>query len=164
MRLPAFSCTVITLAAVTFGLVATVDTSPAPTSAAHHKQSAFVHLTNPTLVDGHVLPEGGYLIVHDERKMANGEPCTSFFCFDAERGWSEVVSFQCNPVDREPVDRITLTMVPTTPGEPGGTIAVDKLIEYQFAGETEGHGVPEERFVAGPNGSATHPHAILSAR
>jgi hypothetical protein len=146
------------------GLVATVDTAPRTSTANTEKQSAFAHFTNPTLVSGQVLPEGGYLIVHDERKMAKGEPCTSFFCFDAEHGWIEVVSFQCVPVEREPVNRVTLTLVPTTPGESGGTTAVDKLIEYQFAGETEGHGVPGELVVSGPHDTFDSGDSTANAR
>src|SRR5437879_6398475 len=102
----------------------------------NHKQSAIVHFTNPTLVAGEVLAAGEYLIVHDDDKMARGGPCTTFFCLDADKGWTEAVSFYCRPVDRDPVDRTSLDLVTTTVEEYLRGSAVDKLIEYQFAGDT----------------------------
>lgn len=121
-------------------------------SAVHaQKQSAIIHLTNPTLVNGHVLPEGEYLIVHDDDKMARGGPCTSFFCFDTEQGWSEVVSFHCRPIKRDIADKTMLTIETLSLDERvmSGLGVIEKLTEYQFAGDSEGHGVPEDQFVSG---------------
>jgi hypothetical protein len=134
-------------------LLATIGVTAAGT-AAKHKETAIVHFTNPTLVAGQVLPEGEYLIAHDDDMMARGGPCTTIFCFDVQKGWTEVVSFHCRPVAREKAGRTTLDMVVTTAEERANGGAVDKLIEYQFAGDTEGHGVPEARVT---RGESSHP-------
>jgi hypothetical protein len=106
-------------------------------------RSGFVNLTNPTEVDGVILDEGQYLIVHDEVKMASGQACTTIYCLDPQRGWRGVVSFHCNPVQRSIVDRPTLTIVPGgIARHENGVRKFDRLVEYQLAGESEGHGVP----------------------
>ena len=113
-------------------------------SLASARRSGFVNLTNPTDVDGVILDAGQYVIVHDDLKMAKGEACTTLYCLDPERGWKAVVSFHCIPVLRPMVDRTTLTIVPGGVARDGkGLRSVDRLVEYQLAGELEGHGVPE---------------------
>lgn len=142
MRMATFAGVVLIVAGLS---VSAVGTTNVGTSSTRHKQSAIVHFTNPTLVAGRVLAEGEYLIVHDDDRMTLGQACTTVFCFDSERGWTEAVSFHCRPVEREKVERTSLTFVSATPEERAGGAAVDKLLEYQFAGDTEGHGVPDDR-------------------
>ena len=79
---------------------------------------------------------GPVLIVHDMKKMANGEPCTTFYRFDPAYGpKEELVSFHCIPKRSAKLDT---TMFKTVTIEPG----VKTLVEYQIAGDEEAHGVP----------------------
>ena len=110
------------------------------------KQSALVVLANPTKVSGYLLAGGQYLIVHDDAKIANGEPCTTFYRGDKEDPREVAVSFHCKPVQRNVPVRTSLTL---TDGESEGCTFAgsgwkpEKLTEYQFAGDSEGHGVPD---------------------
>lgn len=96
---------------------------------------AIVNLTSPVQLGDQFLM-GKYLIVHDDAKMARGEACTSIYRFDPARGpREEVVSFHCVPSQRDVCANTTLTV-----RDRG--IDVPKLLEYQFAGDAEVHGVP----------------------
>jgi hypothetical protein len=109
-------------------------------------RSGFVNLTNPTEVGGVILDAGQYVIVHDEVKMASGLACTTIYCLDPQRGWRAVVTFHCDPVQRPIVDRPMLTIVPGGIARAdNGVRRIDRLVEYQLAGESEGHGVPQGR-------------------
>lgn len=102
------------------------------------RQWAAVYLDQPTLI-GSTIVQGPVLFVHDDEKMARGEPCTSVQLFDPGVGPSEeIASFHCLPVRREVVQRFT---VRTRPNTEMGVGCV--LTEYQFAGDPEGHGVPQ---------------------
>jgi len=82
------------------------------------------------------LVSGTVLVVHDDAKMARGEPCTTFYRFDKVKGQQEaLVSFHCKPRRAEAVGTATFATVPTDVG-------IKRLVEYQLAGETEAHGVP----------------------
>lgn len=101
------------------------------------RQWAAVYLDQKTLI-GSTIVQGPVVFVHDEAKMARGEPCTSIFLFEPGSGpGEEIASFHCIPV-RRPVAR--RFMVTTQPNEELGFGCV--LTEYQFAGDAEGHGVP----------------------
>ena len=125
----------ILMAVLGAGAVATTGDGVAPA-----KQWAAVTFINAVKVDQMALM-GPYLIVHDADKMARGEPCTTFYKFDPKKGPQEaVVTFMCVPVHRKVVNRTTLTIVSQlNPSD------VQTLKEYQFAGDTEGHGVPVSR-------------------
>src|SRR5262245_18812628 len=101
------------------------------------RQWAAVYLDQKTLI-GSTIVQGPVLFVHDEAKMARGEPCTSIFLFEPGSGpLEEIASFHCIPVPRPIARRFTVTMQPNV--ELGfGCV----LTEYQFAGDAEGHGVP----------------------
>ena len=102
-------------------------------------QSAIVHFERPTWVAGEVLI-GTYVIMHDEVKMTWGEPCTTLYRVGTRtRPLEEVVSFHCIPHERTVVPSFRST-VRSAPGF--GIDAFDTLTEYQFAGDSEGHGVP----------------------
>jgi hypothetical protein len=106
------------------------------------RQWAITYLTEPTLI-GATIAQGAVLFVHDEKKMARGEPCTSISLFDPLRGpVEEIASFHCIPRPRTVVTTFT---VRTRPNDETGLGCV--LTEYQFAGEAEGHGVPSSAFV-----------------
>lgn len=103
--------------------------------AASDKQWSIVNLLKPVLVN-RTLVSGPLLIVHDDEKMQRGEPCTTFYRFDQEKGPKEaLVSFHCTPRRTTAATQTTLTTAATDTG-------VAKLVEYQLAGETEAHGVP----------------------
>jgi hypothetical protein len=101
------------------------------------RQWAVAYLEEPTLV-GSTIVQGPVLFVHDNLKMARGEPCTSVSLFDPLRGpVEEIVAFHCMPRPRGIVRKFTMR---TQPNRELGFGCI--LTEYQFAGETEGHGVP----------------------
>jgi hypothetical protein len=106
------------------------------------QQSAIVRFEHPTCVAGEMLM-GTYAIVHDKGKMARGEPCTALYRARGRMGpLDQVVSFHCIPRERTVVPSFT-TIIGVNP-----VLGVDTLIEYQFAGDSEGHGVPILAFAA----------------
>ena len=101
-------------------------------------QEAVTYLTEPTLI-GSTMVQGPVRFVHDDRRMARGEPCTSVYVVEPGKGrGEEIASFHCVPRERTSVGRFT---VKTRPNLELGFGCI--LTEYQFAGDTEGHGVPE---------------------
>ena len=106
-------------------------------SVAPAKQSAIVNFMEPVSVNGNLLM-GSYLIVHDEGKMARGEPCTTFYRFDRSKGpREEEVTFMCRPEQRTVCDKTTFSVVRDSLTDP-----TRRLVEFQFAGDSEGHGIP----------------------
>jgi hypothetical protein len=120
---------------VAFTTLGTLTTGDATSAAS--RQSAVVWLKEPTLIVSTIV-QGPVLFTHDAAKMANGEACTAVYLL--ERGKTrneEVASFHCIPTARKAAPKFTLRTEPNL--ELGfGCI----LKEYQFAGDTEGHGVP----------------------
>jgi hypothetical protein len=108
-------------------------------SAAHvapGKQWAIVNFRDPIAISGQYLM-GQFIIVHDDARMARGEPCTSIYRFDSKKGpQEEVLSFMCRPAQRDACERTTFSTIYDQ------KMGVNTLTEYQFAGDTEGHGVP----------------------
>jgi len=124
---------------ITVILVAALSTAAAATSGddAGRRQWAAVYLSEPTLI-GSTIVQGPVVFVHDDGKMARGEPCTSVLLFEPGKGpTEEVAAFHCIPERRPFVHKFTMT---TRPNVELGFGCV--LIEYQFAGDAEGHGVP----------------------
>jgi hypothetical protein len=106
------------------------------------RQFAIVEFERPTCVAGEMLI-GTYVIVHDRGKMVRGEPCTALYRVGGRtRPLEEVVSFHCMPHERRVASsfRTTLSLNPA--------LGIDTLVEYQFAGDSEGHGVPVLAFAA----------------
>src|SRR5437762_4229887 len=90
-------------------------------------QWAAVYLNEPTLI-GATIVQGPVVFVHDDAKMARGEPCTSVLLFEPGKGpTEEIAAFHCIPISRPPVHRFTLT---TRPNVELGFGCV--LTEYQF--------------------------------
>lgn len=115
------------------GTVATSGDGSAPS-----RQSAIVYLTEPTLI-GSMIVEGPVLFTHDNAKMARGEPCTAVYLLEPTKGpTEEIASFHCIPTPRKVVHKFTIT---TRPNAALGFGCV--LTEFQFAGDSEGHGVPD---------------------
>jgi len=123
----------VVLAVVAFTMAAVAASGDAP----GRRQWAAVYLEQPTLI-GSTFVQGPVVFVHDDGKMARGEPCTGVLLFEPGIGPSEeIASFHCTPVRRPVANRFRVTTRPNT--ELGfGCV----LTEYQFAGDAEGHGVP----------------------
>jgi len=121
-----------------FGVaLAAVPNATSGHGSARARQWAVASLAEPTLV-GSTVVQGPVLFVHDAEKMARGEPCTTIWLFDPEKGPAEeLVSFHCIPKPRAAVTKFTMT---TRPNLDLGFGCI--LTEYQFAGDAEGHGVP----------------------
>ena len=123
-------------------LLALVIASAVPATASRGpiRQWAIVYLAEPTMIGGTIV-QGPVMFVHDDAKMARGEPCTSVQLFDPARGpIEEIAAFHCIPTPRDAVLTFTIRTRPNT--EIGyGCV----LTEYQFAHDTEAHGVPAQR-------------------
>ena len=105
--------------------------------AAPVRQWAIVYLHQPTRI-GSTIVQGPVLFAHDEAKMARGEPCTTVQLFEPGEGPTEqIASFHCTPTRRAVATAFT---VRTRPNVEDGFGCV--LTEYQFAGDSEGHAVP----------------------
>jgi hypothetical protein len=124
-------------ALVVVALASTGQIAVSGDRAATGHQEAVVFLSEPTLI-GATIVRGPVLFIHDAQKMARGEPCTSIRLFDPVKGpLEELASFHCVPKQRRVVGRFTLR---TRPNIELGYGCI--LTEYQFEGDSEGHGVP----------------------
>lgn len=96
---------------------------------------ALVNLKDTTSIAG-VFVSGPVMFLHDDARMARGEPCTSVYRFVPGKGpGEEIVSFHCKPRwTKAPKGFISATI-----HSPYGPRV---LTEYQFAGDEEAHGVP----------------------
>ena len=81
-----------------------------------------------------VILKGQYLFVHDEEKMAAGQDCTSVY----DASGKLVVSFHCIPIERKKA--IGFRVLSSRVGSSNGPL---EMKEYQFAGSTEAHQVPQ---------------------
>lgn len=110
----------------------------AQTTTSTEKQWTVVNLTEPVMV-GRQFLMGTYLIVHDDAKMAKGEPCTTIYRFDPKTGPKEqVVAFMCLPKRVSSGDTTTIA-VTTDP-----YFGIKALRAYEFAGDAESHEVPSD--------------------
>jgi len=114
-------------------------TNPVAKAARAPVQAARVTFAEPTRVCGHFL-WGNYIVVHDDGKMAIGEPCTTFYRVRDGKQTEAAISFHCIPRQRHPVSQTTITTIPQQ--GPSTTTRFIELVEYQIAGDTEAHGVP----------------------
>lgn len=98
---------------------------------------AVVEFTEPVkLVD--VILKGEYVFVHDDEKMAQGLDCTYIYTSDKGRQGKLVTSFHCIPVQRDnKAEQFTVIV------EWNAAVNLAELVEYRFAGDTEGHKVPK---------------------
>ena len=121
-----------------FGLLAlNVSVWPSGSSiAAGSSESAVVEFAETVKLQGALL-RGEYLVLHDEQRMARGEPCTYIYRGNQLDETKLVVAFHCIHVNRDKAlaFKVTLTRH-STPYE------VPEVQEIQFAGSTEGHMVP----------------------
>jgi|KBSSwiStaDraftv2_1062776.scaffolds.fasta_scaffold1000609_2 hypothetical protein len=101
-------------------------------------QKATVEFTEPVRLLGAIL-KGSYLFLHDEGKMSRGEPCTWVYGRGETGKFDKlVVSFHCIPVERpQRAEQFKVIIVGVN-----SPFTVPEVIEYRFAGSTEGHQVP----------------------
>lgn len=127
----------VALCTLIFGSLSWKSTASAPDL---QKRKAVTEFARPVTVQGIVL-EGTYLFVHDEAAMARGDACTYIYKGEAEMRDQLVASFHCIHVQRAKVNNFILRSRETAPG-------IHELVEFQFSGETVGHGVPPAPNVA----------------
>jgi hypothetical protein len=132
MRAPSFVGVALIIAGLRSGVLASGDVGRSPA-----RQWAVVYLAEPTFI-GSTFVQGPVLFTHDSVRMARGEPCTSVQLFEPGRGpIEEIASFHCIPRPAGRTTRFKLTTRPSTIGF--GCV----LTAYQFADDSEMHGVPE---------------------
>ena len=70
-------------------------------------------------------------------RLPRGEACTSIYRFDAKKGPQEMeAAFMCKPAKRAICEK-TIFSASYDPA-----IGIKKVTEYQFAGDSEAHGIP----------------------
>jgi len=99
------------------------------------RQRTEVWFQRPVRVGGYIL-QGRYVIEHDNDRMARGEPCTHIYAYDNQK--LPVVAFHCTHLERGRAGENIAVLVSLGDG-------MQKLTEFQFAGEAAAHGVPTER-------------------
>ena len=108
----------------------------ATTTAAPSVKWAAVNLKDATMIAG-AFVSGPVVFVHDDARMARGEPCTSVHRYEPGKGAGEqIVAFHCKPRWGKAPDRFTAATTTRPDGPP-------VLTEYQFAGDEEAHIVPK---------------------
>lgn len=96
---------------------------------------ANVNLKDTTVIAG-AFVSGPVVFVHDDARMARGEPCTSVHRLDPGKGpGEEIVAFHCKPRWTRAPGKFTAATASRPDGPP-------VMTEYQFAGDDEAHGVP----------------------
>lgn len=104
-------------------------------SAAPAVKWAAVNLTDTVLIAG-TFVSGPVVFVHDDARMARGEPCTSVHRFDRAKGaGEELVAFHCKPRWGKAAEKFTNGINRTPDG-------LRVMTEYQFAGDEEAHLIP----------------------
>jgi hypothetical protein len=97
------------------------------------QDSAVVTFRRPTLFHNVVL-QGTYVIVHDDAAMATSDqPCTHVYRYENGKVGEEVVSVRCRPAQSVKMDRTRFWTRPS-----GG---MERVLQFQFAGQTEAHQV-----------------------
>ena len=96
---------------------------------------AAINLKDTAVIAG-AFVAGPVVFVHDDARMARGEPCTSVHRFEPGKGPGEaIVAFHCKPRWTKAPGKFTTA----TTSRPDGPSV---MTEYQFAGDTEAHGIP----------------------
>ena len=129
MRSPIIVGSLVFIASVSFGIAAK------RTAADPALKWAAVNLKHTTVIAG-AFVSGPVVFVHDDARMARGEPCTSVHRFDPAKGpGEELVGFHCKPRWTKAPGTFTTATTARPDGPP-------VMTEYQFAGDEEAHGVP----------------------
>jgi hypothetical protein len=99
------------------------------------RQTAVTSFPRAVILNGVTLKPGQYLFVHDDAAMNRGEACTYVYKGVAPVPDKLVVSFHCVPVERAKATSFMLRSSETS--------GVIEVLEFQFAGDTESHAVPQ---------------------
>ncbi len=102
---------------------------------APRREKQVVEFNNTVRLHGALL-KGRYLIVHDEEKMARGEPCTYVYSGKTERPENLVVAFHCEHVERAIVKGFRMVI-----NNQHDSYSTPEVLEFQFANSTAGHRV-----------------------
>jgi hypothetical protein len=113
------------------GMLSTNEPAPV-TTVAPARQAVTVWFHRPVWV-GKSLLQGRYVIEHDNDRMVRGEPCTHIYAYDDRK--TPIVAFHCIHIERDAASKDQVTLVST------GEIA-QRMVEFQFAGETGAHALP----------------------
>jgi hypothetical protein len=104
--------------------------------AAPVRQSAEVWFHRPAMV-GKAILQGRYVVEHDNDRMARGEPCTHFYAYDDQV--NPVATFHCTHLERDRASQNVVVVATISDG------SMQRLVEFQFAGENFAHGHPTVR-------------------
>jgi hypothetical protein len=99
------------------------------------KQTAVTRFDREVVLNGVTLTPGEYLFLHDDAAMNRGEACTYVYKGTAPIPSKLVVSFHCVPIERAKAARFMFRSTETA--------GVIEVLEFQFAGDTESHAVPQ---------------------
>ena len=100
------------------------------------REEAVVEFTELVKLQGAVLG-GQYLILHDDAKMAEGEPCLYIYTMKAGKRDQLVVAVHCEPVERKPAKEFNVLLTPRN-----SAYGVREVREIQFAGVAKAHRIP----------------------
>ena len=129
MRSRIIAGSLVVFAALTIGVALPSGADPVVKWAA-------INLTDTLLVAG-TFVSGPVVFIHDDAKMAQGAPCTSVHRYEAGKGvGEELVAFHCKPRRDKAPAQFTKAVTTTPDG-------LRIMTEYQFAGDTEAHGIPK---------------------
>lgn len=106
-----------------------------PPVAVPARQSAIVWFNQPVRIGNNIL-QGRYVIEHDNDRMAAGGPCTYIYKWEDQT--VPVVAFHCVHLDRPGVEKTTVVLT-------NGPDGFKRLLEFQFPGDSGGHGTPVVR-------------------
>lgn len=113
-----------------------LSTDPQLNPAPPVRQTAEVWFQRPVIVGSSILL-GRYVIEHDNNRLARGEPCTHIYAYDDRT--KPVAAFHCTHLERDRAGQNTVSLYTTSDGK------MQRLSEFQFAGETAAHGYPTVR-------------------
>lgn len=109
--------------------------APPSAATAPARQATMVWFHQPVMVGRQIL-QGQYVIEHDNDRMARGEPCTHIYAFNDRT--TPVVAFHCIHLERETSKTGAVVLV-------GNGVGMQRLVDFQFAGESAAHGLAPVR-------------------
>jgi hypothetical protein len=113
--------------------VVTVGTLPRVSSVQAATEENAVVEFNDTVKLLNVFLRGKYRVVHDDSRMAEGQPCLSVY--DGKDLDRLVVAYHCTPIERPKTDRFRVVATPRA------WFSVPEVLEIQFPGSTTAHQV-----------------------
>lgn len=84
-----------------------------------------------------VILRGSYVILHDDARMAQGEPCLYVYRYTEGKPDKLVASFHCRPVMREKTDTFKVMI-----SRDNSAYGLPEVREIQFAGFAKAHQIP----------------------